>query len=112
MPFGHLMYCNWQAGGEKGNHSQNAVLGVSDKPINIARGMLWKIYYKNPTEIIFGRNRLHALKDQLLTRGYRSALVLYGGSHWKENGTLEQITTQLKACSISCFVQAGDTSQS
>lgn len=63
--------------------------------------------YKNPTEIIFGRNRLHALKDQLLTRGYRSALVLYGGSHWKENSTLEQITTQLKACSISCFAQGG-----
>ena len=51
--------------------------------------------YKNPTEIIFGRNRLHALKDQLLKRGYRSALVLYGGSHWKENGTLELITSQL-----------------
>lgn len=63
--------------------------------------------YKNPTEIIFGRNRLHALKDQLLKRGYRSALVLYGGSHWKENGTLEQITTQLESCSISCFVQGG-----
>ena len=63
--------------------------------------------YKNPTEIIFGRNRLHALKDQLLKRGYRSALVLYGGSHWKENGTLEQITTQLESCSISYFVQGG-----
>ena len=68
--------------------------------------------YKNPTEIIFGRNRLHALKDQLLKRGYRSALVLYGGSHGKENGTLEQITTQLESCSISYFVQGGDTSQS
>ena len=67
--------------------------------------------YKNPTEIIFGRNRLHALKDQLLKRGYRSALVLYGGSHWKENGTLEQITTQLESCSIS-YCTGGDTSQS
>ena len=63
--------------------------------------------YKNPTEIIFGRNCLHALKDQLLKRGYRSALVLYGGSHCKVNGVLKQITTQLESCSISCFVQGG-----
>ncbi len=50
--------------------------------------------YKNPTKIIFGRNQIAKLENELPENA--NILMLYGGGSIKKNGVYDQITLALK----------------
>ena len=80
-------------------------IGQADN--NRLEGMPWKILFTKSNRIIFGRNRLTCTERSTAKARISFCVGIVRGSHWKENGTLEQITTQLESCSISYFVQGG-----
>ncbi len=55
--------------------------------------------YKNPTEIVFGKGTIGAIKN-LIPRE-RSVLFLYGGGSIKKNGVYAQVRAALKGLKVS-----------
>ncbi len=56
---------------------------------------------KNPTDILFGKGEIAALKD-LVPAGTR-VLLLYGGGSIKKNGVYDQVMAALKDCNVEAF---------
>lgn len=52
------------------------------------------IYY-NPTRLVFGKNQIKALKDELSRYG-KKVLVVYGGGSIKRNGLYDEVMSELK----------------
>jgi alcohol dehydrogenase len=52
------------------------------------------IYY-NPTRLVFGKNQITALKDELSRYG-KKVLVVYGGGSIKRNGLYDEVMSELK----------------
>lgn len=57
--------------------------------------------YKNPTKIIFGKNRISALKTEIPENS--KVLLLYGGGSIKKNGIYEQVKYALKDLEVFEF---------
>ncbi len=57
--------------------------------------------YKNPTKIIFGKNRISALKTEIPENS--KVLLLFGGGSIKKNGIYSQVTDALKGFELIEF---------
>lgn len=57
--------------------------------------------YKNPTEIIFGKGTIRAIKDRIPPQ--KPVLFLYGGGSIKKNGVYEQVKRALRGYRVSEF---------
>ncbi len=53
--------------------------------------------YCNPTKIIFGKNSLNALANELANYG-ENVVLIYGGGSIKKNGIYDQVVALLKKC--------------
>ncbi|HEX7064750.1 MAG TPA: iron-containing alcohol dehydrogenase [Bacillales bacterium] len=52
--------------------------------------------YHNPTELIFGKDQVQKLQEEVPKYG-KNVLVVYGGGSIKKNGLYDQVMTELKA---------------
>lgn len=62
--------------------------------------------YKNPTKLIFGKDQVGALKEELPQYG-RNVLLVYGGGSIKQNGLYDQIKTILDELNVNVHELAG-----
>ncbi|MEH6884227.1 iron-containing alcohol dehydrogenase, partial [Priestia megaterium] len=51
--------------------------------------------YHNPTKLIFGKDQLQVLSEELPKYG-KNILLVYGGGSIKKNGLYDQVLTLLK----------------
>lgn len=58
-----------------------------------------KFTYKNPTKLIFGKDRLHEIADELRQFGHK-VLLVYGGGSIKKTGLYEKVLSVLKDFNI------------
>ena len=58
--------------------------------------------YKNPTKLIFGKDQLSELKNEVPQYGNKILLV-YGGGSIKKNGLYDQVISLLKEQDKTCF---------
>lgn len=68
--------------------------------------MLGNFTYHNPTKLIFGKDAMSALADELAAYGPTVQLV-YGGGSIKNNGVYEAVTAALKAAGKTVVEDAG-----
>ena len=57
--------------------------------------------FKNPTKIIFGKDTIEKLKEEIPTDA--KVLLLYGGGSIKKNGIYDQVKTALANVDITEF---------
>ncbi len=57
--------------------------------------------FKNPTKIIFGKNTIEQLKEEIPTDA--KVLLLYGGGSIKKNGIYDQVKTALANVDLTEF---------
>ncbi|MGM9955378.1 MAG: iron-containing alcohol dehydrogenase [Peribacillus sp.] len=62
--------------------------------------------YKNPTKIIFGRNQLKSIKEEIPAYGKR-VLLVYGGGSIKKNGLYDKVMAELKEIQVDVYELAG-----
>lgn len=62
--------------------------------------------YRNPTKLIFGKNQLEALAEELPKYG-KNILLVYGGGSIKRNGLYNQVVTLLKDLNVNVLELAG-----
>ncbi|MES9743937.1 iron-containing alcohol dehydrogenase, partial [Priestia megaterium] len=56
--------------------------------------------YHNPTKLIFGKDQLQALSEELPKYG-KNILLVYGGGSIKKNGLYDQVLTLLKELNVN-----------
>lgn len=57
--------------------------------------MMNEYIYYNPTRLVFGKNQIQTLKDELGNFG-KKVLVVYGGGSIKRNGLYDEVMNELK----------------
>ncbi|TRZ39645.1 iron-containing alcohol dehydrogenase [Niallia circulans] len=62
--------------------------------------------YRNPTKLIFGKNQLEALAEEIPKYG-KNILLVYGGGSIKRNGLYNQVVTLLKDLNVNVLELAG-----
>jgi alcohol dehydrogenase YqhD (iron-dependent ADH family) len=62
--------------------------------------------YWNPTKLIFGKNQLEQLKNEVPQYG-KKVLLVYGGGSIKKNGLYDQVVSLLKEINVEWFELAG-----
>ncbi|WP_101843205.1 iron-containing alcohol dehydrogenase [Halobacillus sp. Marseille-P3879] len=62
--------------------------------------------FHNPTKLIFGKDQIQQLSEQL-PEGTRNVLVVYGGGSIKKNGVYDQVMQQLNQVNVNVFELAG-----
>ncbi|MFQ3544738.1 iron-containing alcohol dehydrogenase [Halobacillus rhizosphaerae] len=62
--------------------------------------------FHNPTKLIFGKNQVEALKDQLPAHT-KKVLLVYGGGSIKKNGIYEQVIAQLDQAEVEVVELSG-----
>ncbi|ELK48109.1 MULTISPECIES: iron-containing alcohol dehydrogenase [unclassified Halobacillus] len=62
--------------------------------------------YHNPTKLIFGKNQLDALKQEIPKYG-KNILLVYGGGSIKRNGLYDQVVKQLKELDVTISELSG-----
>lgn len=62
--------------------------------------------FQNPTKLIFGKDMINHLKDELKPFG-KKILLVYGGGSIKRNGIYDQVTQVLSEIDVEVFELAG-----
>ncbi len=62
--------------------------------------------FHNPTKLIFGKNQVEALKDQLPAHT-KKVLLVYGGGSIKKNGIYDQVIAQLDQAEVEVVELSG-----
>lgn len=62
--------------------------------------------YRNPTKLIFGKNQLEAIAEEIPKYG-KNILLVYGGGSIKRNGLYNQVVTLLKDLNVNVLELAG-----
>ncbi|MDK8642197.1 iron-containing alcohol dehydrogenase [Niallia taxi] len=62
--------------------------------------------YCNPTKLIFGKNQLEAIAEEISKYG-KNILLVYGGGSIKRNGLYNQVVTLLKDLNVNVLELAG-----
>ncbi len=62
--------------------------------------------YHNPTKLIFGKDQLQALSEELPKYG-KNILLVYGGGSIKKNGLYDQVLTLLRELNVNIHELAG-----
>ncbi|RAS73375.1 iron-containing alcohol dehydrogenase [Priestia endophytica] len=62
--------------------------------------------YHNPTKLIFGKNQLNVLPEELKNYG-KNVLLVYGGGSIKRNGLYDKVVSLLNDAEASIFELAG-----
>lgn len=62
--------------------------------------------YRNPTKLIFGKNQLEAIAEEISKYG-KNILLVYGGGSIKRNGLYNQVVTLLKDLNVNVLELAG-----
>lgn len=62
--------------------------------------------YHNPTKLIFGKDQLQAISEELPKYG-KNILLVYGGGSIKKNGLYDQVLTLLKELNVNIHELAG-----
>jgi NADP-dependent alcohol dehydrogenase len=57
--------------------------------------------FKNPTKILFGKNQIENIKNEIPKDA--KVLVLYGGGSIKKNGIYDQVMAALAGYEVSAF---------
>lgn len=78
-----------------------------NKSVKMKGGMNMKNFtYWNPTKLIFGKDQLEKLKDEIPQYGSR-VLLVYGGGSIKKSGLYDNVVQLLKEIGIELFELAG-----
>ena len=61
--------------------------------------------YKNPTKLIFGKDQLHALKNEIPVG--KKVLLVYGGGSIKRSGLYDRVLSELAQSDVEVFELGG-----